>query len=112
MTTVLNPPGTTIAPLYLTRVRLNQRSPRVQRALGDAQRLHQIVMSFFPDVPEREARAAMSVLFRVDDDREPAGRSTGRRDAGLLLMIQSTVAPPSELAEDAWGGSQVERPAR
>ncbi len=88
-----------IAPLYLSRLRLNLRHPRVQRSLGDAQALHQLVMSLFPAVESDTARAAMAVLYRVDEAepmRGQAGRDATRQQTGAadpILIVQATVAP-------------------
>ena len=70
--------------MYLSRLILDPRSRDVQRDLADCQRLHQRVMSLFPDVPDREdARARLGVLYRLEADT--------RR--GYTLLVQSLVPP-------------------
>lgn len=65
---------------YLSRLVLDPRSRDVQKDLADVHRLHQRVMSGFPDdVPT--ARKALGILYRVD---------TG---AGVALLVQSKAAP-------------------
>ena len=109
-------------PLYLSRLRLNLRHPRVMRTLGDAQALHQLVMALFPAVgpgamTSAEARSALSVLYRVDEAQPIPGRpeptvppANARSDAGAdadpVLIVQSGVRP--DLVGQA---GQADRPA-
>lgn len=70
--------------VYLSRLILDPRNRDVQRDLADCQRLHQRVMSLFPDVPAREdARARLGVLYRLETD--------ARR--GYTLLLQSLEPP-------------------
>jgi CRISPR system Cascade subunit CasE len=69
--------------MWLTRLRLNPRSPVVVRALGDVQALHRLVMAGFRAVDGDGARAELGVLHRLDVTRE----------GGLLLLIQSDDEP-------------------
>lgn len=94
--------------LYLSRLRLNLRHPRIMRSLGDAQALHQLVMSLFPAVESDAARAAMAILYRVDEAQPIPGRvgtpdiSTETMiDVDPILLIQSTVPPRLIGAESA-----------
>lgn len=85
--------------LFLSRLRLNLRHPRVQRSLGDAQALHQLVMSLFPAMETDTARAAMGVLYRIDEAEPVPGQvSAGATrwqtiDTDPVLIVQATVAP-------------------
>lgn len=91
---------------YLSRFRLDIRHPRVQRALGDEQEMHRLVMSLFPDVPDEAARKAMAVLYRVDSPRETAGQPSGGIPAATLL-VQSAVEP--DLAHSGWSPGMLSR---
>lgn len=75
-----------MSPLYLSLLRLDPRSFRVQRDVGSVVRLHQIVMSAFPDViaPDLEARAYFGVLHRLEVDT---------RRGGMTLYVQSAIEP-------------------
>ncbi len=81
------------APTFLSRLRLNDGHPRIQRALGDAQTLHSLVMSLFPDIPAQDARAAISVLYRVDEDGAASGQPATTARPGRILIVQSAIAP-------------------
>lgn len=85
--------------LYLSRLRLNLRHPRIMRSLGDAQALHQLVMSLFPAMESEAARAAMAILYRVDEAPVAPGHATpdttirNLADTDPILIVQATVAP-------------------
>lgn len=72
--------------MYLTLLRLDPMSPRVQRDLRDPHHLHQTVMRAFPSVmdPEVEARAYWGALHRLEIERR-----TGR----VMLYVQSQAEP-------------------
>jgi CRISPR system Cascade subunit CasE len=70
--------------MYLTRLIIDPRSRDVQRDLADCQRLHQRVMSLFPDVPQgAAARARLGVLYRLD----------AHPRTGSSLLVQSRLRP-------------------
>ena len=71
--------------MYLSRLMLNFRNPQVARDLHDICHMHRTVMSVFSDVEvPREARSAVSALYRVELDR--------RAGSGFVI-IQSSVRP-------------------
>lgn len=77
--------------MILTRFILNPKSRFVQQDLADCQRLHQRVMSMFPDegLTGGGARTRFGVLHRVD--RHP-------RSGLPVLLVQSAIQPdPSKL---------------
>lgn len=71
--------------MYLSRLMLDLRNPKVARDIHEICHMHRTVMSVFPDtsVP-REARSAVSALYRVDLDR---------RTRSASIIIQSSVRP-------------------
>lgn len=76
---------------YLSRIRLNPRSGRVQSELADCQRLHCTILAAFPDIPDDAARAALRILYRVEDVLSPPH-----------ILVQSAVAPDwSSLPRDS-----------
>ena len=81
------------AATFLSRLRLNDGHPRTQRALGDAQTLHSLVMSLFPDGPAQDARAAISVLYRIDEDGAATGQPATTDRPARILIIQSELEP-------------------
>ena len=71
--------------MYLSRLTLDLRNGRVARDIHDICNMHRTVMSVFPDVDSpREARSAVSALYRVD---------LGRRTGSASIVIQSSVRP-------------------
>jgi CRISPR system Cascade subunit CasE len=87
--------------MYLSRLKLNLRSPDVQRDLSDCQNLHRTVMSGFPEYDgDGGARAEFGVLYRLDYDR----------GAGVLL-VQSRVEPNwSQLPDGYVSASDAPQP--
>ena len=79
--------------LWLTRLNPDTRSQHVIADLTDVRRLHQRIMSLFPDGQETTPRASMGVLYRVEHDN--AG--------GLRILIQSHLAPSGERLPDSYG---------
>jgi len=75
--------------MYLSRIQLNSRNRHVWRALlADPYRLHQLVMSGFPDgVPRQKA----DVLYRLEADQNPP-----------LLLVQSSVKPNWDQIPPQW----------
>lgn len=70
--------------MMLSRLFLNPASRDVQRALGDAHRMHRTIMSAMPEAPVADARSFHGVLYRCEADR-----TTGR----ILLLVQSKSHP-------------------
>jgi CRISPR system Cascade subunit CasE len=70
--------------MYLARGVLNPASRQVQRDLADAASLHRTVMKTFPDQVGDQARKALAVLHRVDEDR---------RRGEFVLFLQSARPP-------------------
>ncbi|MCA9878632.1 MAG: type I-E CRISPR-associated protein Cas6/Cse3/CasE [Thermomicrobiales bacterium] len=71
--------------LLLSRWSFDPRQRAVQRALGDSQALHRLVMSAFPPAATgEEARQAFGVLYRVDIDEKTGVPA---------LLVQSRVRP-------------------
>ena len=71
--------------MYLSRLMLNLRNPKVARDIHDICHMHRTVMSVFSDVEvPREPRSAVSALYRVEMDR-------GAESASII--IQSAVKP-------------------
>lgn len=70
--------------MMLSRLFLNPMSRRVHRAVGDAQRMHQSVMSGFPDGATESARAAHGVLYRLE---------VNERSGRIVLYVQSSSTP-------------------
>lgn len=79
--------------LWLTRLNPDARSRHVIADLTDVRRLHQRIMSLFPDGHGTTPRASMGVLYRVEHD------NTG----GLRILIQSHLAPNGERLPDGYG---------
>jgi len=67
---------------YLSRIHLNPRSGRVQHELADCQRLHCTILAAFPDISNDAARAALGILYRVEDAVAPP-----------QVLVQSAAAP-------------------
>ena len=91
-------------PLYLSRLRLNLRHPRIQRTIGDAQALHQLVMALFPTMESERARAAMSVLHRLDEAQPKPGvvATPSMRSDDPVLIVQSAIPPRLDGPESGW----------
>lgn len=70
--------------MFHTLIRMDPTRREAVGILGDADRLHKLVMSGFPKASGTSPRAEMGVLFRLC--RPPA-------DPGFALLVQST-APP------------------
>ena len=67
--------------MYLSRLVLDPRSREAGRDLGDVYQMHRTIMSAFPQVNEqREARADLAVLHRLDIDQ---------RGERIALLVQS-----------------------
>lgn len=87
--TTSTPTAPTAAPLYLSRLFLNQRDRAVQKDMADCRELHRTVLSAFPDLretPEADdasatpgdgARSRFALLYRLEIDR---------RDIPVLLV--------------------------
>ena len=71
--------------MYLSRLEIDARNHQAGRDLGDVYRMHQRVMSGFPDMDGLDsARAALSVLYRLD---------VAARNGSALLLVQSRAEP-------------------
>lgn len=70
--------------MYLSRLILNARHRAVQRDLADCQHLHRTVMALFPQVEGPDPRAALAVLYRLDESPQTAKP---------ILLVQARVAP-------------------
>lgn len=83
--------------MYLSRLILDARRPRVRRDLGDVHQLHRTVLSAFPQAPEgSSAREHFEVLYRA----EPIAAAP----ALVRLLVQSGAAPDwSHLPGDVLG---------
>ncbi len=95
--------------VFLSRLRLNLRHPRIQRTIGDAQALHRLVMALFPTVETDSARAAMSVLYRVDEARPEPGVAVtaGWPAEELVLIVQSAVPPRLVERDSGWSAGML-----
>jgi len=67
--------------VFISRLRLNPRSPRVLQEIEDRYELHRTIMGAFPDA---EQGGPGRVLFRVDDFSETNGHS---------ILVQSEKEP-------------------
>jgi CRISPR system Cascade subunit CasE len=70
--------------VYLSKLTLNPRSQSVWRDLADCQALHRCVLSAFGHVDAGNARAALGVLYRIENDV---------RTGAMTLLVQSTERP-------------------
>lgn len=70
--------------LYLSRLALDPRRYKVQRALADCHILHQHVLAGFPTASTPHAREEFGVLYRLDFDP---------RTTAPTLVVQSIVPP-------------------
>ncbi len=70
--------------MYLSRLTLDPRSREARRWLGDCHLLHTVTMRAFPRADDEAARAALGVLFRVEEDR---------RTGEVRVFVQSNVLP-------------------
>lgn len=70
--------------MYLSRLILNLANRAVQRDLADCQQMHRTLMSLFPQTGEPSSRAALGVLFRVEE---------GRGGTPASVLLQSKVPP-------------------
>ncbi len=53
--------------MYLSRLILDVRQPRVRRDLSDVYRLHRTILSAFPQAPDNvPARAHFGILYRIE----------------------------------------------
>ncbi len=88
----------------LSRLILNYRSRNVRRDLADCHQLHRTIMTAFGQVGGDAARAALGVLYRVEQDAR-----TGR----VLVLVQSAARPEwSRLPADYLAGDgAIENPA-
>ena len=81
--------GAETTPLFLSRLLLDPRSPRVQRELSDPYQMHRSIMRAFPDDLESDEER---VLFRV---------GCARGTSQYTLLVQSWSRPDwSRLVED------------
>ncbi len=72
--------------LYLSRLILDPRNPRVRRDLGDCHQLHRTVLGAFPKMPDAtQAREHFGLLYRA----EPLPGSA----ALVRLLVQSNMTP-------------------
>ena len=69
--------------MYLSKLELNLKHPKVQQDLSNAHALHQRIMQGFPDEQRERARADWHILFR----HEP--------DSNIVLVQSVTVDPPN-----------------
>ncbi len=77
--------------MHLTRLVLDARNDDVRRDLSDANRLHQRVMSAFPDGLGEDARAKCGVLYRVE--------SLGDQP---VVLVQSAPVPDWSRLPKGW----------
>ncbi len=71
--------------MYLSRLTISPRSRDAQRDLSDIYRMHQRVMSAFPDWEgSGGVRAGMAVLYRLDADRS---------NGATMLLVQAGMKP-------------------
>lgn len=70
--------------LFLSRLLLNLRDRAVRRDLADCQALHRRVLSAFGHIDAEDARAALSVLYRIETEVQ-----TG----AMTLLVQSAERP-------------------
>lgn len=80
--------------MKVSRLTLDPRNRATRALLHDAQQLHQWIMRAFPKVQGEEARRALGVLHRLEDDV-----CTGRP----LLFVQSAETPDWSFAADVLG---------
>lgn len=81
---------------WLTRVRLNIRSPEARRDLGNVDLLHKRMMLLVPDELGVKARAESGLLFRVDQDEYVPG-----------IVVQTLTKPLIERLPDSYGRIEV-----
>lgn len=81
---------------WLSRIALADTRPEVTGDLTDAARLHQRIMTLFPDGLGEHARAAAGILFRVDQDL-----------AGTSILIQSHIEPDPKRLPSGYGHIQI-----
>lgn len=65
---------------FLAQIHINPRSRQAHRDLADAHRMHQRVMSLFPDGVDATPRSAAAVLYRVEVNSR-----------GTALLVQSNI---------------------
>lgn len=71
--------------VYLSRLVLNLRNWAARRDLADCCHMHRTVMAAFPSLPrQRDARAELGALFRVD---------VSRASGATIVLVQSAVEP-------------------
>ncbi|WP_086708776.1 type I-E CRISPR-associated protein Cas6/Cse3/CasE [Streptomyces antimycoticus] len=84
--------------LWLTRIIPDLRSRQARRDLASAVGMHHRVMQLFPDTAVEQARAALGVLFRIEDGPQ-----------GPHILIQSRMRP-EETALPAGYGTTAAKP--
>jgi CRISPR system Cascade subunit CasE len=78
--------------LWLTRIIPDLRSRHARRDLASAVGMHHRVMQLFPDTTAEQARAALGVLFRVEDGPQ-----------GPHVLVQSRTRPDSNALPSGYG---------
>jgi len=87
--------------MYLSRIVLDARSRSARSLLADCHALHRVIMSGFPAVDSEAARAALGVLYRVEQMSEPPT---------IPVLVQSKVEPRWMPETDAISGIEVPKP--
>lgn len=84
--------------MYLSRLTLDPRSREARRWLGNCHLLHTVIMRAFPRADDEAARAALGVLFRVEEER---------RAGEVRVLVQSNVPPEWSIEAP---GVRIDRP--
>ncbi|MDL4770746.1 type I-E CRISPR-associated protein Cas6/Cse3/CasE [Actinomadura xylanilytica] len=82
--------------LWITQIAPDPRHRAVHGDLRDVVKLHQRIMSLFPDDLGPEARRQAAALFRLEE-----------QPAGFTILVQSTIEPALQHLPDAYGAART-----